>query len=110
VVEKRDFRDIQRKIPQKSDISKKWDSNPVPHGEIAGDIAKIFAKIFCRKSVFATKNPIFAEIRSGVCEFPQGKGEMVAKIGFSNKNTIFAVIICKHLIFAKKFGNYCLLL
>jgi hypothetical protein len=33
---------IQRKIPQKSDIPKTQDSNPVPHGEIEVDIAKMF--------------------------------------------------------------------
>jgi hypothetical protein len=40
VAEKHNFRSIQQKIPQKSDFAKKWDSNPLPHGEIAADIAK----------------------------------------------------------------------
>jgi hypothetical protein len=44
VAEKHDFRSIQQKIPQKSDFAKKWDSNPLPHGEIAADIAKTFAQ------------------------------------------------------------------
>jgi hypothetical protein len=39
--------------------------NPFPHGETAADLAKMFAQIFWRKSVFATKNTIFAKIRSG---------------------------------------------
>jgi hypothetical protein len=51
------------------------------------------------------KNTIFAEIRSGYREFPQG----IAKIGFNNKNTIFALfadIIRKHPFFAKNLANY----
>jgi hypothetical protein len=39
--------------------------NPVPHGETAADIAKEFANKILRKSVFATKNTIFAKIRTG---------------------------------------------
>jgi hypothetical protein len=33
-------------------LLKKRDSNPPPHGDIAADIAKMFAKIFSRKSDF----------------------------------------------------------
>jgi hypothetical protein len=60
VVEKHDFRTIQQKIPQISDFAKKRDLNPLPHGDIADNIAKMFAKIFLRKSDFASKNTIFA--------------------------------------------------
>jgi hypothetical protein len=42
VAEKHDFRSTQRKIPQKSDFAQKQDLNPIPHGEIAADIAKMF--------------------------------------------------------------------
>jgi hypothetical protein len=52
VAEKHNFRGIQQKIPQVSDFAKKWDSNPPPHGGTAADIAKMFAKIFSRKSDF----------------------------------------------------------
>jgi hypothetical protein len=69
VVKKPNFRAIQQKIPQESDFVKKRDSNPVPQGEIAADIAKMFALIFSRKLVFATKNTIFEEIRLNDREF-----------------------------------------
>jgi hypothetical protein len=52
VVEKHDFCGIQQKIPQTSDFPKKQDLNPLPHGDNAADIAKMFAKIFSRKSAF----------------------------------------------------------
>jgi hypothetical protein len=42
VAEKHDFRGTQRKIPQKSDFAQKRDLNPIPHGKIAADIAKMF--------------------------------------------------------------------
>jgi hypothetical protein len=51
VVKKHDFCSIQQKIPQISDFPKKRDSNPLPHGDNAADIAKMFA-IFLQKSVF----------------------------------------------------------
>jgi beta-galactosidase beta subunit len=35
---------IQRKIQQNSDFAQKRDLNPVPNGEVAADIAKMFAK------------------------------------------------------------------
>jgi hypothetical protein len=44
VVQKHDFCDIQRKIPQISNFAKKRDSNPLHHGDIAAGIAKIFEK------------------------------------------------------------------
>jgi hypothetical protein len=44
VVEKHNFCSIQQKNPQTSDFAKKQDSNPLPHGDVAMDIAKIFAK------------------------------------------------------------------
>jgi beta-galactosidase beta subunit len=62
VAEKHNFRGIQRKIPQKSDFVNNRDTNPFPHGETAADLAKMFAQFFLRKSVFATKNTIFAKI------------------------------------------------
>jgi hypothetical protein len=37
------------------------------------DIAKMFAKIFLRKSDFGSKNTIFAKIWSDFCEIPQTK-------------------------------------
>jgi hypothetical protein len=52
VAEKHDICGIQRKIPQVSDFAKKRDSNPAPHGDTVADIAKMFAKIFLRKSDF----------------------------------------------------------
>jgi hypothetical protein len=52
VAEKHDFCSIQQKILQVSDFAKKRDSNPPPHGDTAADIAKMFAKIFSRKSDF----------------------------------------------------------
>jgi hypothetical protein len=55
VVEKHDFRGIQQKIPQISDFPKKQDSNPLPHGDIAVDIAKMFNKFFLQKLVFGSK-------------------------------------------------------
>jgi hypothetical protein len=50
VAEKHDFRGIQQKIPQKSDFSQNQDLNPVPHGNTAADIAKIFERNLQRKS------------------------------------------------------------
>jgi hypothetical protein len=48
---------LQRKIPQISDFAQKWDSNPLPHRDIADDIAKMFAKIFSRKLDFFSTTP-----------------------------------------------------
>jgi hypothetical protein len=73
VAEKHDFRSIQQKIPQESDFANNRDMNPFPNGETAANLAKIFAQFFLQKSVFATKNTIFAKIRSGDCEFPHTK-------------------------------------
>jgi hypothetical protein len=67
---KHDFRGIQQKIPQISDFAKKWDSNPPPHGDIADDIAKMFAKKFSQKLDFVLKNMIFVKIRSDFCKIP----------------------------------------
>jgi hypothetical protein len=83
VAEKHDFRDIQRKIPQISDFAEKQDLNPPPHGDTAGDIAKMFAKFFLRKSDFGSKNTIFAKIRSDFREIPQTT--YITKIGFREK-------------------------
>jgi hypothetical protein len=70
VTEKHDFRSIQQKIPQESDFANNRDMNPLPHVVAAANLAKMFALIFLQKSVFGTKNTIFAKIRSGDCEFP----------------------------------------
>jgi hypothetical protein len=48
VAEKHDFRGIQQKIPQFSNFAKNWDSNPLPHGDVADNIAKMFAKKFSK--------------------------------------------------------------
>jgi hypothetical protein len=40
------FTIYSKKIPQISDFAKKQDLNPLPHGDVAAGIAKIFAKIF----------------------------------------------------------------
>jgi hypothetical protein len=45
---------------QESDFANNRDMNLFPHGETAADTAKMFAQFFLRKSVFATKNAIFA--------------------------------------------------
>jgi hypothetical protein len=71
VAKKHDFRSIQQKIPQESDFANNRVMNLFPHGETAADPAKMLAQFFLRKSVFATKNAIFAKIRSGDCEFPK---------------------------------------
>jgi beta-galactosidase beta subunit len=62
VAEKHNFHGIQRKIPQKSDFVNNRDMNQFPHGETAADLAKMFAQFFLQKSVFTTKNTIFAKI------------------------------------------------
>jgi hypothetical protein len=49
VAEKHDFRGIQQKIPQFSNFGKNRDSNPLPHGDVADDIAKMFANFFLQK-------------------------------------------------------------
>jgi hypothetical protein len=46
VVKKHNFCNIQQKILQISDFAKKQDSNPLPHGDVAAGIAKMFAKKF----------------------------------------------------------------
>jgi hypothetical protein len=73
VVKKHDFRGIQRKIPQISDFTLKQDSNLVPSGDTAADIAKQFQQNLQRKSdfreklfsqffdVIIRKHPIFAD-------------------------------------------------
>jgi hypothetical protein len=61
VVKKHDFCGIQQKIPQISNFAKKWDLNPLPHGDIADNVAKMFA---------ASKNTIFAKIQSDFCKIP----------------------------------------
>jgi hypothetical protein len=61
VAKKHDFCSIQRKIPQKSNFDKKWDSNPLPHGEIAADIAKGLCKIYSENQILG--KTIFADFR-----------------------------------------------
>jgi hypothetical protein len=65
VVKKHDFRGIQQKIPLEFDFANNRDMNPLPHGETMEDIAKQFVNKILQKSVFATKNTIFAKIRAG---------------------------------------------
>jgi hypothetical protein len=70
VVEKHNFFSIQQKILQISDFPKKWDSNPLPHGDIAADIVKIG---------FLVKKHDFQKNPTG---FPQNSPKPVAKISF----------------------------
>jgi hypothetical protein len=64
VTEKHDFRSIQQKIPRESNFANNRDMNPLPHVVAAADLVKMFAQnFFLRKSVFGTKNTIFAKIR-----------------------------------------------
>jgi hypothetical protein len=63
VVKKHNFCAIQPKIPQISNFTKKWDSNPLPHGDVADNIAKMFANFFGGKLDFASKNTIFSDFR-----------------------------------------------
>jgi hypothetical protein len=82
VAEKHDFRGIQQKIPQISDLAKNWDSNTPSHGDTAADIAKMFAKKFSRKSDFGSKNTIFAKNPIG---FLRNSPDYIPKIGFRKK-------------------------
>jgi hypothetical protein len=65
VAEKHNFCSIHQKIRRESNFANNRDMNPFPHGETAADLAKMFAQFFLQKLVFATKNTIFAKIRSG---------------------------------------------
>jgi hypothetical protein len=82
VVEKHDF----LQIPQISDFAKKQDLNPLPHGDVADDIAKMFAKFFSQKLDFASKNMIFAKIR---LDFRKITQTLSQKIGFHKKKLFF---------------------
>jgi hypothetical protein len=44
--------------------------NPLPHLETAADIAKMFAQIFLRKSVFATKTRFLLKSDWETANFP----------------------------------------
>jgi hypothetical protein len=55
VVEKHDFHDTQQKNPQISDFAKKWDSNPLPHGDVVAGIAKCLQKIFRENRILHRK-------------------------------------------------------
>jgi hypothetical protein len=68
VAEKHNFHAIQQKILQISDFAKNQDSNPLPHGDVADDIAKMFVKKFLQKSDFVSKNTIFAIFQLDFCE------------------------------------------
>jgi beta-galactosidase beta subunit len=48
VVKKHYFCGIQQKIPQNSNFAKKRNLNTVPNGEVAADIAKIYAIFFAK--------------------------------------------------------------
>jgi hypothetical protein len=86
VAKKPDFLCIQRKIPQKSDIAKKWDSNSVPYGYIKVDIAKNFCSIFFAKIGFCNKKTQFLRKSDWeTANFPK----IFEKIKFSNKKTRF---------------------
>jgi hypothetical protein len=50
VAEKHDFRGIQQKIPQKSNFANNRDMNPVPSGDTAADIPKMFKQNLQQKS------------------------------------------------------------
>jgi hypothetical protein len=81
VVKKHDFCNIQQKILQNSVFAKKRDLNPVTYGEVAADIAKMFAKkiakiIFCIEKHNFCKNPI-GRLRNSL--------HPTAKIGFHKK-------------------------
>jgi hypothetical protein len=55
VAAKHNFVYIQQTIPQIFDFAKKRDLNPQPHGDTAADIAKMFAKIFCKNQILGQK-------------------------------------------------------
>jgi hypothetical protein len=59
VIKKHNFGDIQQKIPQISDFAKKRDSNPLPHGDIVADIAKMFSNFFFAKIGFRVEKHNF---------------------------------------------------
>jgi hypothetical protein len=59
VVKKHDFRNIQQKILQISNFAKKRDLKPLPHGNVAAGIAKMFANFFLLKLDFALENANF---------------------------------------------------
>jgi hypothetical protein len=81
VVKKHDFRGIQQKIPQNSDFAKKQDLNPVPNGEVAADIANMFAKKFA-KIIFCIEKHNFCGNLIGKL---QNSLHPTAKIGFHKK-------------------------
>jgi hypothetical protein len=71
VVEKHDFCDIQQKIPQISDFAKKTGFEPPTPWGYSGRHCENVCKIFLQKSDFASKNTIFAKIRSDFCKIPR---------------------------------------
>jgi hypothetical protein len=68
--QKTQFSQYTAKILQISDFAKKQDSNPLPHGDVAAGIAKMFAKFLLQKLDFTSKNTIFAIIRTDFCKIP----------------------------------------
>jgi hypothetical protein len=68
-----------RKFP---DFAKKRDSNPLPHGDVAAGIVKMFAKKILQKADFAAKKTIFCNNPIG---FLQNSPGPLLKIGFHEK-------------------------
>jgi hypothetical protein len=81
VVKKCDFCGIQQKILQNSDFAKKRDLIPVPNGEVAVDIEKMFAILFV-KIIFCVEKQVFCENPIGR---PQNLQHPTSKIGFHKK-------------------------
>jgi hypothetical protein len=81
VAEKHDFRNIQQKIPQISDFDQNRDSNPPPHGDVAYDIAKMFAKKFAKIGFWVEKH----NFRDNPIGFLQNSPDSIKKIGLCKK-------------------------
>jgi hypothetical protein len=85
VVQKHNFHGIQQKILQNSDFAKKRDLNPVPNGEVAADIEKMFAKNFCENHFCVEKHDFYGNLIGR----PRISQKNFAKIKFSNKKHNF---------------------
>jgi hypothetical protein len=70
VVEKQDFCAIQQKILLISDFTKKWDANPLPHGDVVDNIAKMFANIFCKNWILRQKTRFLRKSDRIFVKFP----------------------------------------
>jgi hypothetical protein len=86
VAEKHDFCSIQRKILQVSDFAKNWDSNPPPHGDTAVDIAKMFAKKFCKNRILGRKTQFSRKSDQIFAKFPR----------LNRENRILRIITAKN--------------